>query len=66
MEQNCINSYSGTSFKILYKFSPITTLFFGQNELILKHLLTVGPKISDMFEVVLSATFTAPYVALIL
>ena len=45
---------------------PTTRLFFGQNELILKHLFTVGPKISDSLEVVLSATFTEPYVALIL
>ena len=66
MEQNCTNSYSGKSFKILYKLTPTTTLFFGQSELILKHLLTVGPKISEVLEVVLSATFTLPYVALIL
>ena len=45
---------------------PTTMLFFGQNELILKHRLTVGPKTSEILEVVLSATFTGPYVTLIL
>jgi len=44
---------------------PTTILFFGQIELILKHLFTTGPKISEILEVVLLATFTAPYVTLI-
>ena len=40
--------------------------FFGQRELILKHRFTVGPNISLIFEVVLSATLTEPNVRLIL